>query len=80
MRNLIIAVVALSAASLFGATVEPAQARDYRFCVKGDHNVNEVYGDCSYDTLAQCKASASGRRAYCDVNPLFSNARERRRH
>lgn len=80
MRNFIIAAVALSAAGFVGASAQPAQARDYLFCVKGDHNVNEVYGDCSYDTLAQCKASASGRRAYCDVNPLFSNASPRRRH
>lgn len=79
MRHLIIAAAALSALGVVGVT-QPAQARDYPFCVKGDHNVNEVYGDCSYDTLTQCKASASGRRAYCDVNPLYSQAAFRRRH
>jgi hypothetical protein len=26
-------------------------------------------GDCSYSTYAQCQASASGRYAYCGMNP-----------
>ena len=30
--------------------------------------------DCSYATLAQCAASASGRGATCMANPYFANA------
>jgi len=30
--------------------------------------------DCSFTSLAQCAASASGRSATCMVNPYFANA------
>jgi hypothetical protein len=41
--------------------------------------------DCSYASLPQCVASASGRAAECVVNPYFANAeapmgRSHRRH
>jgi len=32
--------------------------------------------DCSFTTLAQCNASASGRAAQCYTNPFFAGARE----
>ena len=31
------------------------------------------YIDCSYNTLPQCLASASGRSASCQINPYFAN-------
>jgi hypothetical protein len=30
--------------------------------------------DCSYDSLPQCRASASGRSAMCSINPYFVTA------
>jgi len=57
----------------------PAQARDYRFCLYEHNN----YGsDCSFDTYAQCMASASGRVAYCDINPMYTEPAKppRRKH
>ena len=40
--------------------------------------------DCSYTSLPQCKATASGRAAMCEVNPYFvqapSPASSHRRH
>jgi hypothetical protein len=47
-----------------------AQARDYPYCIKGDFYASGT-GDCSFDTYQQCLATASGRRAYCDVNPFY---------
>jgi hypothetical protein len=47
-----------------------AEARDYPYCIKGDSYVSAL-GDCSFDTYAQCKASASGRLAWCDANPFY---------
>jgi hypothetical protein len=43
------------------------------------------YEDCSYFTMDQCKASAAGRAAQCNVNPYYvgakvSPARPVRRH
>ena len=32
------------------------------------------YYECSYTTLPQCNASASGRAANCVVNPYFASA------
>ena len=71
MRNALLAVLAVAAAG--AATLAgsgPAAARDYPYCVRG---AGYGYpGDCTYTSYAQCQASASGRRAYCDVNPRFA--------
>lgn len=32
------------------------------------------YYDCSFASLSQCAASASGRPAQCDVNPFYAGA------
>jgi hypothetical protein len=37
-----------------------------------------VPGDCSYRSYAQCMASASGRRVYCNVNPRVAHGERRR--
>jgi hypothetical protein len=68
MRKLILAAMALAAAGVTTvATSAPAAAYDYPWCVQGK-GVG-VPGDCTYTTYAQCIASASGRLAYCNVNP-----------
>ena len=30
---------------------------------------------CSYSSMAQCQATASGLSATCDINPYYANAR-----
>lgn len=47
----------------------PAQARDYRYCL---YEQDDTGGDCYYSTYAQCQASASGRIAYCNINPMYN--------
>src|SRR5262249_18746395 len=66
MRRIVLATMALIAAGVAGvATSTPAAAGTW--CVQGR---DEGYpGDCSYATYGQCMASASGRSAYCGVNP-----------
>lgn len=75
MRNGMLALLALAAAG--AATVAgsgPAAAYDYPWCVVG---AGLGYpGDCSYTSYPQCLASASGRLAWCYVNPTFAFARE----
>jgi len=71
MRNFLLAAVAVVAVVSIGMTPTPVQARDYPFCIKGDGYESSV-GDCSFDTYEQCLATASGRRAYCDVNPFYA--------
>jgi len=74
-----VALAVLAAGMMAAATSTPAQAREYRFCLQSPGY--GIPGDCSYDTYAQCRASASGRYADCNLNPryAFSNP-ERPRH
>ncbi len=78
MRKAALAMVALSAAS--AATIagpSPAAAFDYPYCIQGGGW--GVPGDCSYRSYAECMASASGRRVYCNINPRVAFGQERRR-
>ena len=79
MRNLALAMLAIVAA----AAVETAQAQtydpNYPVCLRvygGRLGVN--YTDCSFTSLPQCNATASGRPASCLINPYFANGRTNR--
>jgi hypothetical protein len=63
---------ALAAAGLLLATAAPAAAVGIRhpFCIQGDEY--PALSNCSFDTYAQCQASASGRRLSCTANPYFA--------
>jgi hypothetical protein len=78
MRNAMLALLAVTAAAAatLGGTA-PAAARDYPYCIQGGGY--GYPGDCSYSTYAQCQASASGRRVYCDVNPVFAFGEQQQR-
>ena len=78
MRKTILAVMtmlAAGAASMAGSA--PAAAYDYPYCVQG-RDVGYP-GDCSYQTYAQCMASASGRLASCGVNPYVAYGQQQQR-
>ena len=51
--------------------IMPAQAVGDRhaFCLTGDDSPG--LSNCSFDTYAQCLATASGRRLTCIANPYF---------
>ena len=68
---------ALSAvAVLTVAGSNPAAAQDYPYCLTG--------GDwgwpglCQFWSYQQCMATASGTRSYCEINPRFAFAAQRR--
>jgi hypothetical protein len=45
-------------------------AQQYPFCIRGcDFGAGR--GDCSFVSLQQCQATASGRDASCDPNPYY---------
>jgi hypothetical protein len=68
MRTIILAAITvLTVLSGSFASVAPASAYEYPYCVQGKDL--GFPGDCSYRTYAQCMASASGRLAACGVNP-----------
>ena len=72
MRNALLAFATL--AGVLALNAGAAHARDYRFCLNEGWEPGP--GTCYYDTYAQCQASASGRNAYCNVNPRFAFGRQ----
>jgi hypothetical protein len=68
MRNAIWALMAVAGAYAFAPS--PAEARVYRYCLLQGGEAGP--GTCYYDSYGQCMASASGRRAYCQLNPIIA--------
>ena len=64
----------LALAIFWTISIGPAEAQTYSsgypFCLRAQGNY-----ECTYTTLAQCNASASGRAAQCFINP-FASAEE----
>jgi len=67
----ILGLLAVSAISAAGTAPAPA-GYDYPVCMKvyGD----PTYSECRFTSIAQCKASASGRSAQCYVDPFYASA------
>ena len=68
-----VAVLAIGAALI--AAPASAQTYDPNFpvCLQ-TYGIDGGYIDCSFTSLAQCAASASGRAAQCLTNPYFAHA------
>ena len=72
MRHLALAILALATVAVAGPAAAQTYAPGYPVCL-------HVYGpasyvDCSFTSLGQCAATASGRGAQCEVNPFYANA------
>ena len=65
-----IAVVALAGAAFFGSA-DPSAAKNYEYC---RYDYISRMQSCSFDTMEQCLASASGRGGTCDRDPFLSEA------
>jgi len=67
MRTMIAILALLAAGTVARAGSAAPVSYDYPWCVYGGEL--GYSGDCSYETRAQCLASASGRWIlYCDIN------------
>ena len=64
------ALLALMAAFAVSAAM-PAAAREFPYCIRGC-DFGAGAGDCSFSSLSQCQATASGRDASCAANPYFN--------
>jgi hypothetical protein len=73
MRNLVLAILAIGAASIAGPAPAQTYDPDYPVCLHLYGRAGNYY-DCRYTSLAQCNASASGRAAQCIINPYFASA------
>ena len=61
--------LALSALATIGTAPAEARASGYPVCLHGQTTLGVF--DCSYTSIAQCKATASGTGDFCDVNPEY---------
>ena len=66
MRAALFAILALGAVAVIDTT--PAAARDYAFCLTGQDFAG--FGDCKFNSYAQCQVTASGINATCTANPF----------
>jgi hypothetical protein len=67
----------LVGAAVLAATSASAQTYDPRYpvCMRLTEWGGGPFIDCSFTSLPQCNASASGRAAQCEVNPYFAYAK-----
>ena len=76
MRRAAVVLLTVVSTTALISTSLPARAQTYApsfpVCLRVYGPVN--YYDCSYTSLPQCNASASGRSAQCVVNPYFASA------
>jgi hypothetical protein len=64
-------VALLTIATACTLNTVPAAAQNSAFCLRG---CNFGYSECSFATLQQCQASASGLTAWCEANPYSHQA------
>lgn len=77
------ALAGAMALTIFGAMAPApvqAQAYDpkYPVCLQVYDDMVHFYYECSYTSMAQCAASASGRYAQCVVNPYYAGPNAKR--
>ena len=78
----VLACTILTIGTLAVAAPVRAQTYDpnYPVCLQ-TYGIDGGYIDCSFTSLAQCAASASGRSAQCLTNPYFAlGGRKLRQH
>ncbi|HEY2247183.1 MAG TPA: DUF3551 domain-containing protein [Bradyrhizobium sp.] len=69
MRRIGLAGLAAIALAFIGTIPAHAVGDRHAFCLQGDEFPG--LSNCTYDTYAQCQASASGRFLTCVANPYF---------
>jgi hypothetical protein len=73
MRNASAMLGLLAISAISAVAMIPAQAGyDYPVCLRVYGPA--TYNECAYTTLAQCRATASGRAAECYPNAFYANA------
>jgi hypothetical protein len=77
IKNAILLVVGCLGAGLLGAAPTAAQTYDPRHpvCIE-IYTIDGRSIDCSFATIAQCAATASGQSAQCYANPYARQSRQ----
>jgi len=72
MRVLALAILAIGTVAATGPAAAQTYGSDSPVCL---HVYGPItYYECSYTSLPQCNASASGRAAQCIINPYYASA------
>jgi hypothetical protein len=74
MRFLVLAIFAIGTV-LIGPAAAQRYDPAYPVCLH-EYGRGANYYECSYTSLPQCNASASGRSATCVINPYYAGAGE----
>jgi hypothetical protein len=69
MRNFVCAALTLGALMTLSDGPANAYGTRHAFCIQGDEYPG--LSTCTFDTYAQCLATASGRSLICVANPYF---------
>ncbi|MBV8926811.1 MAG: DUF3551 domain-containing protein [Bradyrhizobium sp.] len=71
MRNIVVAALGVTALALIGTAPAQAVGIKHAFCIQGGEEYNGL-SNCTFDTYAQCLATASGRNLNCIANPYYA--------
>jgi hypothetical protein len=69
MRKLVLALLAAGGLAVLGAAPAEAVGTRHPFCLQGREY--PALSNCVWDSLEQCRATASGRLLYCIDNPYY---------
>lgn len=72
MRVLVLLIVVIGAVVIAAPSQAQTYDPNYPICLQIYDDMVHYYFECSYTSMAQCQASASGRAAQCIVNPYFA--------
>jgi hypothetical protein len=71
MRLLTCAILSIATVLVAGPARAQTYDPSYPVCLQ-TYGIDGGYIDCSFTSLPQCAASASGRSAQCLINPYFA--------
>jgi hypothetical protein len=72
MRLVALTILAIAASSAAGPAAAQTYEPRYPVCLRVYGPA--TYNECTYTSLAQCQATASGRAAECYPNAFYANA------
>jgi Protein of unknown function (DUF3551) len=81
MSKLMAGALAVSVIACLAPFISSVQAREYRWCAEYAGGRNGIGATvCSFDTLAQCRATVSGLGGFCIENPAYPRVIHERHH
>jgi Protein of unknown function (DUF3551) len=73
MRSIILISLVIGGLVVINAPPAAAVGTRHPYCMQGSGAPGR--GNCTFNSLAQCRATASGRRMRCVANPFYNGRR-----